>query len=239
MAILLLVSDLEMGHVMMFWSMRWEERSSQILPSSAFTPFERRPWKGKSIFCALDIVLPTSDIWMTAAFLQRSKESVLEWNSPWGWQWQRDEGNCILDDVTVQLTQPILLLACTSPWDNTLHYCVGLLEMGSCVLCWRSSSRCTTLPPHGHFHFHWKHYPLLCLWEGLGMELGWHAILVYNTMIITQKSSRGKHPRNHNRKMVLRHVYLVPNSLSLAFPICLKTLTFTSCLPCTSVVHQD
>lgn len=64
--------------------------------------------------------------------------------------------------------------------------------------------------------------------------LSWDNILPYRVGqfgIVTQKSPRGKHPRNHNRKMVLWHVKLVPNGLSRAFLIFQKLwLSSPTCL---------
>lgn len=43
---ILLVMDIQMGHVILFWSMREEDRSSQTLLSNIFVSFKRRLYKG-------------------------------------------------------------------------------------------------------------------------------------------------------------------------------------------------
>lgn len=138
---------------MLFWSMRWEERSSRILLGNVFILFKRRPRKGVSIFCALDIGIPTSDIQRTAAILQTRKEPVLEWIGPWGQQRQRDERNlypwwchCVTES-----TNPAVCLPYFSHEKIYFPYCLGRFELGVYVMYRRSPSRCNILTPHENF----------------------------------------------------------------------------------------
>lgn len=159
------------------------------------------------------------------------------------------KGPCFLDDVIVPLNQPILPPALLLTGDNTLPYCLCQFELESFVLYAGD-----ILPSVSHY-FHvdisiWKHHNFFVSQQVqdrnqdsdsspvISRILGQETRQLFNLQHWHShpEKPKGKCPRNHNRKMVLQHEQLVPNNLSVAFPTCLITLTFTSYLSETSVL---
>lgn len=148
-------------HVILFWSMRWEERSSPIHLSNVFI-FKKRPWKRQSIFCALDIEHACKWQLNNCSHLANKKRTSLRVNWSLRTRLREVKGTCILDDTIVPLNQLILPPALLLTWDNTLPLPLRSIWVGGLLFCAGLLA--------GHFYL--ATCSLLCLWDGLEMETG-------------------------------------------------------------------
>lgn len=141
---------------------QWDEMSSWILLSNVFIFFKKRTWKKVSIFCALDIDMLASGIWMTMANLQTRKEPVLGRTGPWGQQRPRDERNLYPRwyHCAIESTNPATCP--TSHMDNTFPFTIKINLNWGLVFCAEGLLA-------GHFCSATSLIPLSL--DGLGMEL--------------------------------------------------------------------
>lgn len=159
--------------------------------------------------------MPASGIWTAATILQTRKKPNLRVNRSLRTteteRWKKPVS--LMIHIIVPLSQPILLPALLLTWDYVLPLLLRSIWVGVFCFVQKVSKQDISI---------WQYHSFLYLWNGLGMELGlltlaqqtltildmgWYSVLIDNTGMVTWNSPRGKHTRNHNEEMALRHGY--------------------------------